>query len=163
MPHEFSTIRIVEFSETDMAGIMHFSNYFRYMEATEHAFFRSLGLTLHEEGPEGSLGWARVSAECSYRRPLRYQDQVEVRLLVTSKRARSIGYTFLFHRLEGEQPEEVARGTMTVVCVAQRRRGAEMAAVPMPAAVDQAVQVAPEELRRRHGAGAPGSARSPHA
>ena len=35
--------RRVEFAETDMAGQVHFSNFFRYMEAAEHAFFRSLG------------------------------------------------------------------------------------------------------------------------
>ena len=43
MPYEFKHIRRVEFAETDMAGIVHFSNFFRMMEATEHAFFRSLG------------------------------------------------------------------------------------------------------------------------
>ena len=43
MSYEFQITRRVEFSETDMAGIMHFSNYFRFMETAEHAFFRSLG------------------------------------------------------------------------------------------------------------------------
>ena len=52
MPYEFKAVRRVEFSETDMAGIVHFSNFFRMMEATEHAFFRSLGFTIqgHENG-----------------------------------------------------------------------------------------------------------------
>ena len=40
--HEFTITRRVEFSETDMAGIVHFSNFCRYMEHAEHAFFRSL-------------------------------------------------------------------------------------------------------------------------
>ena len=43
MPYEFKLTRRIEFAETDMAGIVHFSNFFRMMEATEHAFFRSLG------------------------------------------------------------------------------------------------------------------------
>jgi len=29
-----------------MAGVVHFSNYFRWMEIVEHAFFRSLGLSV---------------------------------------------------------------------------------------------------------------------
>jgi acyl-CoA thioesterase FadM len=37
MPYEFKHIRRVEFSDTDMAGIMHFSNFFRFMESTETA------------------------------------------------------------------------------------------------------------------------------
>lgn len=38
MPSEFEAIRRVEFSDTDLAGIMHYSNYFRFMETAEHAF-----------------------------------------------------------------------------------------------------------------------------
>ena len=39
----FITHRRVEFSDTDMAGIVHFANFYRYMEQAEHDFFRSLG------------------------------------------------------------------------------------------------------------------------
>ena len=46
MPYEFQLSRRVEFSDTDMAGIMHFSNFFRFMEAAETAFLRSLGLSV---------------------------------------------------------------------------------------------------------------------
>ena len=46
MAYEYRAERTIEFAETDMAGIVHFSNYFRFMEATEHYFFRSLGLHL---------------------------------------------------------------------------------------------------------------------
>ena len=31
----FTLKRTVQFAETDMAGVMHFSNYFRIMEETE--------------------------------------------------------------------------------------------------------------------------------
>ena len=43
MAYEFKFVRTVEFSETDMAGIVHFSNYSKYMEAAEPRFFRSIG------------------------------------------------------------------------------------------------------------------------
>ena len=43
----FEIQRHVEFYETDMAGIVHFSNFFRYMETCEHAFVRSLDHELH--------------------------------------------------------------------------------------------------------------------
>ena len=62
MPYEFKLTRRVEFAETDMAGIVHFSNFFRMMEATEHAFFRSLGLTIHGHEHGTTTGWPRVSA-----------------------------------------------------------------------------------------------------
>ncbi len=40
MPSGFSITRRVEFHETDMAGIMHFANYFRWMETCETDFYR---------------------------------------------------------------------------------------------------------------------------
>jgi YbgC/YbaW family acyl-CoA thioester hydrolase len=148
MPSQFTITRTVEFAETDMAGIMHFSNYFRFMESTEHAFFRSLGLTLHERRGQGTIGWARVHAECTYRQPLRYQDAVEVQLLVREKRQRSIGYLFIFRRRDeqGGEPVEVARGAMSVVCVTADVPGGEMQAVPMPREVAERVEVAPTEV-----------------
>ena len=47
MAHSYTTTRRVTFAETDLAGILHFSNSFRYMEEAEHAFFRSLGFRVH--------------------------------------------------------------------------------------------------------------------
>ena len=35
MTYEFHNQHRVEFAETDMAGIVHFSNFFRYMEMAE--------------------------------------------------------------------------------------------------------------------------------
>ena len=46
MPHTFRTRRFVEFSDTDMAGIAHFSSFFRYMESAEHELVRSVGLSV---------------------------------------------------------------------------------------------------------------------
>ena len=43
MSYEFKVVRRVEFADTDMAGIVHYSNFFRYMEMAEHGFFRALG------------------------------------------------------------------------------------------------------------------------
>ena len=37
--HTFT--RRVEFGDTDLAGIMHFSNFFRFMEAAETDFLRA--------------------------------------------------------------------------------------------------------------------------
>ncbi len=142
MPYEFKIERRVEFAETDMAGIVHFSNFFKYMEATEHAFFRSLGCSLHSSVDGGMLGWARVHAECDYMAPLRYQDLFAVHLVVREKRRTALTYDFHF-TTEGR---DVARGKLTVVCVARKTGEEAMRPTPMPAAIDAAVEVAPPEL-----------------
>ena len=144
MAHEFTTTRIVEFAETDMAGILHFSNYFRYMEATEHAFFRSLGFSLHQSADGVMHGWARARAECRYLYPLRYEDLFEVHLLVREKSARSLGYAFAF-RLP-KLGRALARGALEVVFVARGPDDERMHAADMPSAVFQSIETAPPEM-----------------
>ena len=45
-PEGFHWRRRVEFAETDMAGIAHFSSFSIYMEQAEHALLRSLGTSV---------------------------------------------------------------------------------------------------------------------
>ena len=50
MSDHFEWSRLVEFYETDLAGIAHFSNFYRWMESAEHAFKRERGMILHCDG-----------------------------------------------------------------------------------------------------------------
>ena len=143
MPYEFRSVQRVEFADTDMAGIMHFANFFRFMEATEHAFLRSLGYSVHMRDGDRTIGWPRVRVSCDYRKPLRFEDEVEVRLRVREKRARSLTYDFVFRRI-GEE-ETVAVGSMTVVCVSIEEQTRGMKAVPIPEALARQIEVAPME------------------
>ena len=96
MASEYSITRRVEFSETDLAGIMHFTNYYRWMEICEHEFLRSLGLSVDMEDENGRFGWPRVKSSCRFKRPLRFEEEVEVKLMVADIRDRSISYAFQF-------------------------------------------------------------------
>jgi acyl-CoA thioester hydrolase len=145
MACQFTAIRRVEFSDTDMAGIVHYSNFFRYMETAEHAFFRSLGHSVVMPQFDPPLGLPRVHAECDYLHPLRFEDEVEIRLLVVEKTARSLSYRFRFRKLNQQPPIEVARGGVTVVCVAHGPDG-KLKSVPLPALVASQIEVAPPEL-----------------
>jgi acyl-CoA thioester hydrolase len=145
MPSEFRMIHRVEFADTDMAGIIHFASYFRYMEVTEHAFFRSLGFSINTRTPEFHIGWPRVHVSCDFKRPLRFEDEVEVLLRVREKREKSLTYDFIFRQVNGEPGTEVARGSLTVVCVAIDPETDQMKAVPIPEAIARQIEVAPEE------------------
>ncbi len=137
MPAAFSQLRRVEFHETDMAGIVHFSVFFRYMEACEHAFVRSLGASVHpgDDAPEGVIGWPRVHAECDYRRPLRYDEEVAVNLSVLEKKERAITYGFAFVRPGEEDQPPLATGRLVVVPVG--RVGGQIRSQPLPAWAQQ--------------------------
>ena len=145
MPSEFKLIHRVEFADTDMAGIIHFASYFRYMEVTEHAFFRSLGFSIDTRTPEFQVGWPRVHVSCDFKRPLRFEDEVEVHLRVREKRKKSLTYEFIFRQVNGAPGVEVARGALTVVCVAGDPRTGQMKAVPIPDAIAQQIEAGSDE------------------
>jgi acyl-CoA thioester hydrolase len=145
MAYEFQLIRRVEFSDTDMAGIMHFSNFFRFMEAAETAFMRSLGFSvvLARSGLDVCL--PRVHAECDYALPLHFEDEVLIRLLVEKKGARTLTYQFRFVRHTPAPEREVARGRLVAVCAARQDNGA-LKAVPIPREIAEKIQTAPSEI-----------------
>ena len=141
MAHSFTHERQVEFSDTDMAGIVHFSNFFRFMEATEHAFFHSLDLALHEHSEGRVSGFARVHADCDYLRPLLYPDKVRIELTVRELTGVSLSYDFVFFDPRDEEP--AAKGTLKVVHVARGPHDERLRAAPMPPEVTERIQVAP--------------------
>jgi YbgC/YbaW family acyl-CoA thioester hydrolase len=147
MAHTFESERRVEFAETDMAGIVHFSNYFKWMETLEHEFFRSLGLALHGGEPGRMRGFARVRAQCEYAAPLHYQELVQMRLVVREKGRSSLGYEITFAR----DGKVCARGSMTVVCVTRDGEGAPMRSMPLPPEIAAAIEVATPEATRGRG------------
>jgi len=112
MAQPFTYTRRVAFSETDMAGIVHFAEFFRYLEDAEHAMLRSLGLSVVDA--ENKIGWPRVHAECDFSAPLRFEEEFEVRVTVEQVRDRSVAYGFEFVKADGTV---AARGKTVAVCV----------------------------------------------
>ncbi len=130
---KFVTTRRVEFHETDAAGIMHFSNFYRWMEVCEHEWFRSLNLSMMSTTPSGiRLGWPRRDAACSFLRPLRCGDLVRITSSITALGDTSVTYEFVFHKDRAGKWTEVANGRMTTVHVRQDATG-RMEAEPIPA------------------------------
>ena len=137
--------RRVEFSETDAAGIVHFSNFFRYMESAEHAFFRSLGYSVMMRHFDPPLGFPRVHVSCDYKSPLRFEDLVEVHLLVRLKKPKVLSYLIKFLNLSAEPVVEAARGVLTVVCVTHTPDG-KLKSTPIPHELADKIRVAPADL-----------------
>src|SRR3954469_521055 len=97
MATPFRVTRRVEFHDTDMAGIVHFSNFFRYMEYAEVEFLRSKGLSVAWRESNGErIGFPRGAAACDYRRPVRFDDVVEIAVTLGRVGRRSVTYEFEF-------------------------------------------------------------------
>jgi len=117
MTAPFRTTRRVEFSDTDAAGIMHFSAFFRFMEQAEHDLLRSVGLSVVisddvTDSGGGKLSWPRVHSHCDFRAPAHYEDIVQIEVSITRLGEKSVTYAFRFQVAE----RELATGEITSVC-----------------------------------------------
>lgn len=141
----------VQFSDTDMAGIVHFSNFARYMERAEHAFFRSLGLSIMEKDSSTvpaaeRVGWPRVHVSCDFLAPLRFEEEFTTELLVEEVRNKVLRYLFRFWKVDGTL---AAEGRVTAACVQRDPGTGKMKAIPIPARISQKLEAAPAELLQR--------------
>jgi acyl-CoA thioester hydrolase len=134
MAAPFTLRRRVLFWETDLAGIMHFSNFFRWMEEAEHAFYRSLGLSVHPlQGgvTETRTGWPRVQAKCDYLAPLKFEEEVDVEVSIQEIGTKSIRYAFVFRKTDSARTI-AAQGELVVVSIRADLTTQRMSAIPIP-------------------------------
>ncbi len=122
----FQTTRRVEFGDTDMAGIMHFSNFFRFMEVAETDFLSDRGLNVTMERDGERVGFPRVSASCDYSKPARFGDILTIAVSVEQVGRKSVTYRHDFSC--GGEP--VAVGRITAVFVRKSPTGMESIEIP---------------------------------
>ncbi len=127
MPEPFRTTRLVEFHDTDMAGIMHFASFFHYMESAEHELIRAAGFSVHSQIGGQSLSFPRVSASCKYRSPARSEDILDISVSITRIGNKSLH--FLQEFTLDDHP--VATGKITSVCC-RVEPGQPLVSVPLP-------------------------------
>ena len=77
MPRSVSTLR-VRYAETDKMGVVYYANYLVWFEVARADLLRSLGWTYREMELEG-VSLPVIEAHCDYRKPARYDDEIEVR------------------------------------------------------------------------------------
>jgi YbgC/YbaW family acyl-CoA thioester hydrolase len=124
----FRTTRRVEFCDTDMAGIAHFANFFRWMEAAECDFLRARGLSVKIEWEGQLLGFPRVAATCDYAKPARFQDVLDIDVTVDRIGTKSVTFAFEFSC----RGVKLASGKVTSACC--RIHGDhQLEAIPIPA------------------------------
>ena len=108
----FHTTRRVEFADTDMAGIVHFANFFRYMEAAEVEFLRSRGVSVAMSWEGDRIGFPRVAASCDYLVPVTFGDVMDVAVSIERLGTKSVTYGFEFTK----DGQVIARGQVSSVC-----------------------------------------------
>ena len=135
MEDAFKMQRRVEFMDTDMAGIVHFTAFFRYMETAEHELLRSLGLSITSLHRDRGLGWPRVSCTFDYTGSLHFADEFEVRLAVLQIGKKSVTYVAQIVR----DNTVLAQGRSTCACC-EIRQDRGLHATPLPADIIEKLQ-----------------------
>jgi acyl-CoA thioester hydrolase len=76
-PASTSVIR-VRYAETDKMGVVYYANYFVWFEVARADLLRSLGWT-YREMEQAGISLPVIDARCEYRRPAKYDDEIEIR------------------------------------------------------------------------------------
>lgn len=132
-----------------MAGLVHFSNFFKYMETAERDFFEAVGLDLISTNPGELVGWPRARAECKFSAPLRFGDTVDIHLSVKSLKDRAIDYQFrIFRRNPDGSRTQAGKGHMTTI-FAQVDENGELQSVPLTDEIRSKISEAPADVLNR--------------
>lgn len=123
----------MQFAETDLAGIVHFSWMFRYMEEAEHALWRAAGLSVSMPG--AAVVWPRVAATFDYRNPLRFEDEFDVSVRIDEVTRRTVRFAFTLER--GDTP--IGSGTLTAAAASRNGDGV-MQSIAVPTDIVERLQ-----------------------
>lgn len=134
MSIKFRAKRRIEFADVDLAGFVHFSRFFVFMESAEHEFLRTLGSSVHTRIDGMEIGWPRLSVSCQYLKPARFEDELEIHLTVLRKGRKSMTYRIEFHR----GTDLIARAEVkTACCIVEP--GKSLRAIEIPQSIQQAL------------------------
>lgn len=70
----------VRYAETDRMGIVYYANYFVWFEVARTDLLRAQGWTYREMEAAG-VSLPVIESHCEYRRPARYDDELEIRTM----------------------------------------------------------------------------------
>lgn len=115
----------VRWVDTDIAGVMHYSNFLRYFEACEEEFYRSLEITLNAIRDKYHIMLPRIEAHCQYLAACRFDELFDVTLRVREVAEKTITYDFQLIRSEDNRL--AAEGYLKCIAV-----NLEWKAVPLP-------------------------------
>ncbi|MCH6258965.1 acyl-CoA thioesterase [Puniceicoccaceae bacterium K14] len=133
---EYTFRHRIAFHETDMAGIVHFSNYFRWMEMGEHALLASIDFPAVKKDGATFWGWPRVRASCDYSEPIRYADEILCRVFIKEIKIKAVVYFFRFFKKTDDRGfVPVAKGEMTSVYAKFDVKEGDMRAIDLEAAL----------------------------
>src|ERR1700676_3505910 len=107
----------VRYAETDQMGIVYYANYLVWFEIGRVELLRSLGLAYSQMEIDHKLILPVVEANCRYRAPARYDDEILIETRPALVRESVLKFAYRILRAEGDDHKVLAEGeTIHVVC-----------------------------------------------
>lgn len=102
----------VIFGDTDQMGVVYYANYLRYFEGARAAFLRHKGYAQNSLD-EWGVALPVYEAHCTYHRPAKYEDLLEVEVKITELQGASMRFEYVVRRGE----EDLVSGYTVHACV----------------------------------------------
>jgi acyl-CoA thioester hydrolase len=102
----------VRYPETDGMGVVHHSRYFQYLEMGRVELLRASGFSYAQLEMEG-IFFAVVKAECRYRAPARFDDELTLTTRIVRRTHVRIDHQYVLKRGE----TLIAEAATTIACV----------------------------------------------
>ena len=91
----------VRYAETDQMGVVYHANHFVWFEVGRVELFRQFGFSYKAMEQEDDCYIAVVDAQCRYKAPVHYDDEVVVRTSLTHVRDKVIRFGYELCSIEG--------------------------------------------------------------
>jgi len=92
----------VRFAETDAMGIVHHASYLPYLEEARVAYLRAIDHPYTRVREEDGIDFTVIEAYCRYEQPLRFDDVVDVHVILGSLTRTTFQLGYLLS-IEGER------------------------------------------------------------
>lgn len=116
--NKFIYYRIVRRHELDLMGLLQSSNYFRYMEECECAFFRSLGMSFYQS--DSKIVFPRVSTSLQIFTPIKNNESILISTFIKKlgRSCMTFHFDFFYHssdQLVADHNKIIASGEYVIV------------------------------------------------
>ncbi|MEM8979691.1 MAG: tol-pal system-associated acyl-CoA thioesterase [Pseudomonadota bacterium] len=108
----------VYYEDTDLAGIVYYANYLKYIERGRSEFVRELGVDQVKLKADEGIVFAVTRVEADYLSPARFDDD----LTVTTKIAQASGIRLVFEQAVLRGSEKLFAANVTVVSMTLQGR-----------------------------------------
>ncbi len=122
MPHSFS-LRVY-YEDTDLAGIVYYANYLKFIERARTEWVRTLGVDQGRLRAEEGIVFAVRRVEADYLRPARFDDELSVTTEVTSL----TGARIVLEQVVLRTGERLFQAQVTLVCLTEAGAAARLPA-----------------------------------